>query len=378
MKVVSWQNVLTEHQSHTLRALQERLAEPIEIVAGVSEHTDRVRQGWRLPNVDDLSVRVLSKQGWMRQAREVFASHPDAVHIFVGLWADRRFLLLIIYAIIRQIKVGLITEPYSELEYGLLSEQKQWKGQFKLHLRPLLYRMVGFFLGKFLKPVFAISAKASRQFVQAGFDERFIFPFGYFVPRVEHLVKTERPVDRRLSLVFVGSLIATKGIGDAIMAVTRCQELGVSVILDVFGPGDFSQLTCSIPDCVHYRGVIEFGQVQSIVAGYDCLILPSRHDGWGVVVNEALLQGVPVLVSDGAGAADMVTAHHCGAVFESGNIESLATLICEAVNDPDTVKEWGKNTQDFADNLLPSVAADYMVRCLEFCEGATARPVSPW
>ena len=58
----------------------------------------------------------------------------------------------------------------------------------------------------------------------------------------------------------------------------------------------------------------------------DLMVLPSRQgETWGLVVNEALLHGLPVVVSEGVGSApDLVRTSECGAIFETGKVESLA------------------------------------------------------
>jgi len=61
MKIVTWQSVLTEHQVHTLRALQTIVGEPIEFVLGVRELAERRDQGWRKPTLDELSIHELPK-----------------------------------------------------------------------------------------------------------------------------------------------------------------------------------------------------------------------------------------------------------------------------------------------------------------------------
>jgi len=66
MKIVSWQSVLTDHQSHTLRALQKVAGEPVLIVSGVKELKERQAQGWTAPDVSGLHVHYLPSSGWWR------------------------------------------------------------------------------------------------------------------------------------------------------------------------------------------------------------------------------------------------------------------------------------------------------------------------
>ncbi|HEY4443168.1 MAG TPA: glycosyltransferase, partial [Steroidobacteraceae bacterium] len=64
------------------------------------------------------------------------------------------------------------------------------------------------------------------------------------------------------------------------------------------------------------------------------LILPSIEEQWGLVVNEALAMGVPILCSDNVGARDsLVRTSVNGYVFESDNAEGLAQLMTRMATD---------------------------------------------
>jgi glycosyltransferase involved in cell wall biosynthesis len=59
-------------------------------------------------------------------------------------------------------------------------------------------------------------------------------------------------------------------------------------------------------DNVQLTGPVPPARVPDLYAGADLLLLPSYSEPWGAVVNEALAAGVPVMVSDRAGAASLV------------------------------------------------------------------------
>jgi glycosyltransferase involved in cell wall biosynthesis len=60
----------------------------------------------------------------------------------------------------------------------------------------------------------------------------------------------------------------------------------------------------------------------------DLLVLPSHSETWGLVVNEALHHGVPVVVSDRVGCApDLVENGQTGEVFASGSAAALTGSI---------------------------------------------------
>ena len=374
MKIVSWQSVLTDHQSHTLRALQEVAGEPVLIVSGVKSLKERKGQGWTEPDTTGLDVRYLPSSGWWREGLSVLRENPDAIHLFNGLWGDRRFFFFLLEAQRRGIKIGLITEPYSEVATGYLNEEFALKSYVKVKLRPWLYRLAGLLVAKRLCAVFAISEKAVQQFLKIGVRKECMFPFGYFVPAMKNDNRELSGRIQGLRLVFIGSLIKRKGIQTVIEAMKACHGQGVKVSLDVYGPGDESMLAGV--KAVRYRGVIPFGEAQQVVAGYDLLVLPSLYDGWGVVVNEALLQEVPVIVSSKVGARVLVERFEAGAVVPAGDVQALAAIIKELAVDRSRLLRWEKNAACVATHIMPERAARYLYEALRRRD--SAQVANPW
>jgi len=377
MKIVSWQSVLTDHQSHTLRALQELVQESVSIISGVKALKERKGQGWTEPDTTGLDVRYLPLSGWWREGVSVLQENPDAIHLFNGLWADRRFFLLLLEAQRRGIRTGLVTEPYSEVATGYLNEEFVLKSHVKVILRPWLYRLAGFLVAKRLCAVFAISEKAVQQFLKIGVRKERVFPFGYFVPAMKNDRQEAPGRAQGLRMVFIGSLIKRKGIQTLIKAMKACHEQGVDVSLDVYGPGDESMLTST--GAVRYRGVIPFGEAQREIAGYDLLVLPSLYDGWGVVVNEALLQGVPVLVSDQVGAKTLVERSGAGAMVTAGDAVALAAYLKDLSLHADRLRVWKDAAAAFRKYLMPARAARYMYSCVLYAvREENNKPANPW
>jgi glycosyltransferase involved in cell wall biosynthesis len=69
------------------------------------------------------------------------------------------------------------------------------------------------------------------------------------------------------------------------------------------------------------------GEVRHAIAASDCCVVPSRHDGWGMVVNEALIAGTPVVCSDGCGAAAMIDDPAGGMKVPAGRVRPLAEAL---------------------------------------------------
>lgn len=91
-------------------------------------------------------------------------------------------------------------------------------------------------------------------------------------------------------------------------------------------------------DC-HLLGFRNQSELPLVYAAADALVLPSEGaETWGLVANEALACGVPVILSDQCGSApDLAADGVAGRVYPTGNLEALARAICEILrNSPES------------------------------------------
>jgi glycosyltransferase involved in cell wall biosynthesis len=85
------------------------------------------------------------------------------------------------------------------------------------------------------------------------------------------------------------------------------------------------------------------------------MVLPSEYEPFGVVVNEAMLCGCPVVVSDRVGAGyDLVSPGENGFVFPFGDVDSLAGILREALTAPDRLRLLGDAAQRRMQSWGPS------------------------
>ncbi|GBO56722.1 glycosyltransferase, family 4 [Pseudanabaena sp. lw0831] len=83
-----------------------------------------------------------------------------------------------------------------------------------------------------------------------------------------------------------------------------------------------------VQDQVKFLGFVNQSQLPLIYCSADLFILPSEYEPFGVVVNEAMLCGLPVIVSDKVGAGyDLVKHDETGFVYPCGDIDKLTTIL---------------------------------------------------
>jgi glycosyltransferase involved in cell wall biosynthesis len=125
------------------------------------------------------------------------------------------------------------------------------------------------------------------------------------VPKPIH-VAGPRPV-----ILHVGQFIQRKGIDRLLHSAARLQSRGYHFTLLLIGDGPEKHLLQGCSNELQLENVIfERGKrpedMPSVYRAADYLVFPTLEDVWGLVANEALLSGVPVLCSKYAGCAQEI------------------------------------------------------------------------
>ena len=72
-------------------------------------------------------------------------------------------------------------------------------------------------------------------------------------------------------------------------------------------------------------------------------MLPSRHEPWGLIVNEVMNAGRPVILSDEVGCQpDLITDGVEGCVFPAGNVSALAAALRHVLETPGAARRMGE------------------------------------
>jgi glycosyltransferase involved in cell wall biosynthesis len=298
--------------------------------------------------------------------------------MFGGFWASRKLFLILVYLRIRKKKFGIISEPYIDIKFGYQSDEPRLKSYFFYAIRTISYKFFGKFFLKYIFIIFAISPKAVSQFKKIGFNARKIHPFGYFID-YKHIF--HNPImefaKKPLRLVYVGSLINRKGIDFIIKISPILHERNITATIDIYGYGDHKRLINISPN-LNYCGIIPSGKISEVLVNYDLLIVPSKFDGWSVVINEALQSSIPVLASIEAGASALIIQSGAGLTFSPYDIKSLIDNIESLSNDRNIITEWKIKAQKYALKLTNDIAVNYFLECVSSNISDTIKPKCPW
>lgn len=133
-------------------------------------------------------------------------------------------------------------------------------------------------------------------------------------PAVVERVRREHQLQGKTVFLFSGKLIVRKGVDVLLEAFGRLAEQRPEVELVLLGEGpERKRLESSIGNDwagrVHFVGHRPAEELPGWFGVADVFVFPSRYDGWATVINEACAARLPVITTEGVGAARLLVEH---------------------------------------------------------------------
>ena len=183
-------------------------------------------------------------------------------------------------------------------------------------------------------PIWGIGKFAVDGYREEFGAERAYFNLPYFSD-LERFKVGSREEKCERTFLFSGSLIARKGVDLVASAFVRLAREFSSVKLRIVGEGELReslvQTLRPVSERVEFVGFRDWEELPAAYAAADVLCVPSRYDGWGLVVPEGLAAGLPVIATDRMGAAlEFVESGKNGWLIRAGDEEALLGAMREA------------------------------------------------
>ena len=167
-----------------------------------------------------------------------------------------------------------------------------------------------------------------------------IIPYGF--PSVNEAPRTWFKGFGKLKLLYVGSLTQRKGIADVLKLAERFQGAVSLTIVGKKNTNDCRPLNEAIKKH-HYYPSLPHHEILRLMRTHDVLIFPSLFEGFGLVVTEAMSQGMPVITTERTCGADLIQTGYNGWLTEAGNPDMLYNTLQEILDHPELVEENGRN-----------------------------------
>lgn len=199
--------------------------------------------------------------------------------------------------------------------------------------------------GKQYKPAyFGVSEKSAQWLEHFGINAKGVLhnavdaaSFAHQASKREFIKELDIQSDEML-IVFAGRLLKEKGVVKAAEAVTQLFSEGQKKIhLAIAGDGPLKHnLANFVSDCIHYVGKLNSSDLASLFQEADVFILPTDYpEGFPTVLLEAASQDTAIIVSDTAGARELIPSEEFGIVLKENTIDAIKDAITKYYFDKD-------------------------------------------
>jgi glycosyltransferase involved in cell wall biosynthesis len=261
---------------------------------------------------------------------------------------------------------------------GLLSFEvgERWlkKGLLNLLSPRLLLNQLYYHTLFYKTPTYRLCASAfaaEDQYRMFSYRNR-CYKWGYFVDTASN--ERSQTAAEPVRLMWCARFISWKHPEMVVECANQLASLGYDFRLDMYGDGPLRQsieqqiIELKLTDRVTLHGNVENSKIRQAMQESDIFLFTSdRQEGWGVVANEAMISGCCLVGSDEIGAVPyLIKDGVSGAIFRSGDIESLVTKVKYLIDNPLILQQLASQGQhDIIDVWSPKRAAESFLQLVD-------------
>jgi glycosyltransferase involved in cell wall biosynthesis len=171
-------------------------------------------------------------------------------------------------------------------------------------------------------------------------------------------------------VLYCAKLQPWKRPGDLLEAFARANVPGSYLVFAGDGPNRAALKRqaeeTGIAERVRFLGFVNQTGLPSVYSASDLMVLPSEYEPFGLVVNEAMLCGCPVVVSDRVGAKyDLVREGETGRIFPCGDVEALAMILRLLLGDHSQLERMGAAARERMKTWTPELNVEGFAEAVE-------------
>ncbi len=209
-----------------------------------------------------------------------------------------------------------------------------------------------FFEKKYLSTIdgFIFNSRTSKRDVQTLFEEA---EGVVATPGKDHIhpeKKENKSGGEELQVLFVGNIVAHKGVESLIYAIEKTDEFSLKIV----GNKDIDEKYTekiekiieqkNLESRIEFTGFVSRDELSSIFMKSDIFALPSYYEGYGIVYVEALGFGLPVLATRRGGAEEIVTHNQEGFLISPGRSREIVKYLTR-LKDYQLLEKMSKNAR---------------------------------
>ncbi|MGY2134551.1 glycosyltransferase family 4 protein [Hymenobacter sp. HD11105] len=167
-----------------------------------------------------------------------------------------------------------------------------------------------------------------------------------------------------LRVLFVGSLGQRKGLGDLFAAIRLLNRSDVELVImgTVLAPMAFYK--SELPTFAYEQGR-PHDQVLALMKSCDVFCLPSIIEGRALVMQEAMSQGLPLIITPNTGGSDLIKEKQTGFLVPIRSPEVIAEKLAWLLENPSEAYKMGQLAKDHATTYTWEKYSQHIVKCLK-------------
>lgn len=141
-------------------------------------------------------------------------------------------------------------------------------------------------------------------------------------------------------ILYAGRIASGKGIEDLLSAMPRIRkETGANLFL--VGPSYGLSISSAPEDGIHVAGAVDRDELIAHFQHCDVFALPSYHEGFGIVLAEAMAAGKPLVAYDNTAMPELCRDGITGRTVPTGDRDALAAALTDIVVDTQKARSFG-------------------------------------
>ncbi len=181
-------------------------------------------------------------------------------------------------------------------------------------------------------------------------DEIKIIPLAFIPPRVKKLTREQLKLKKdNFYLISVGRLVKRKGYEYLVKAMKGLPQ-NIHLILIGDGPEEENLKKLAgqykVSDKIHFKGRLEDDLKFPYLENSDLYVLSSIHEGYGIVLQEAMEMKLPIVSTNYGGQTDFLNHEENALLINPGKSDEIHNAILEIYNNEGLRKQMAKNNKN--------------------------------
>jgi glycosyltransferase involved in cell wall biosynthesis len=213
-----------------------------------------------------------------------------------------------------------------------------------------------------------------RNLTEIGVDLHKIVPYDWPAAPVGEYVPKKHPDRDCWQLLYCGTIIEEKGVGDILRAVSILRSRKVKVTLQILGDGEIARFQrmggeLGVADVCRFRGRVSHEMVLAQMRESDIVLVSSHHsysEGLPCTIREAMMVYTPLIIADHPMFAGVIVDHVNGLVVPEKSPQSIADAVIAYMMETGLYEQAsGSSDATLASIQMPLVWGDLIEKWLD-------------